>query len=42
MDITGLQITVGHRTMSDQIWQMSEQNQILIGHNVHPKLKYIV
>ena len=36
MDITGLQITVGHRTMSDQIWQMSEQNQILIGHNVRP------
>ena len=36
----GLQITVGHRTMSDQIWQMSEQNQILIGHNVRPNKIY--
>ena len=37
---TGLQITVGHRTMSDQIWQMSEQNEILIGHNVRPNKIY--
>ena len=26
--------------MSDQIWQMSEQNQILIGHNVRPNKIY--
>ena len=32
--LPGLQITVGHRTMSDQIWQKSEQNQILMGHYV--------
>ena len=38
--VAGLQITVGHRTMSDQIWQMSEQNQILIGHNVRPNKIY--
>ena len=37
---TGLQITVRHRTMSDQIWQMSKQNQILIGHNVRPNKIY--
>ena len=40
MDLSGLQITVGHRTMFDQIWQMSEQNQILIGHNVRPNKIY--
>ena len=38
--VPGLQITVGHRTMSNQIWQMSEQNQILIGHNVRPNKIY--
>ena len=38
--MAGLQITVGHRTMSDQISQMSEQNQILIGHHVRPNKIY--
>ena len=36
----GLQITVGHLSMSDQIWQMSERNQILIGQNVRSNKIY--
>ena len=41
---TGLQITVGHCSMSDQICQicwMSERNQIFIPHYVRPNKIYI-
>jgi len=34
MHITGLEITVGHRTLSDQILNMSGQFHIMIGHDV--------
>ena len=32
-DITVLEITVGHRTLSDQILKMSGQFDIMIGHD---------
>ena len=32
--MTELEITVGHRTLSDQILNMSGQFHILIGHDV--------
>ena len=38
--IAGLQITVRHRTMSNQIWKMSEQSQILIGPRVRQNIIY--
>ena len=38
--VEGLQITVGHQTLSNQIWQMSEQNQIVMVHHVIPNKIY--